>query len=168
MSLTQEQLDNLSAAAQAAVQSEAATGVPAELTVPQWIDESGWGRHQPGNNPFGIKAVGDEAYTRCATTEVVAGAQEIIDQNFEAFPTLADAFTRHANLITTGTFFRSSFEQYQQDRDFPAYVRALSAHYATDPDYADKILTLSRGPHVTAAIQSARGNINSQAGESNT
>lgn len=153
---TQEQLDNLAAAAQAAVQSESVSGVPAELTVPQWIDESGWGAHQPGNNPFGIKAVGDQAYTRCETNEAASGPEQMVEQNFESFPTLADAFERHAQLMTTGTFFKAAFTQYLSDRDFPAYVRAVAVHYARDAAYADKILTLSRGPHVTAAIESAR------------
>ena len=38
-----------------------------------------------------------------------------------------------------------------------AYITAISKHYATDPDYASKIITLAHGPHVTAAIAQARG-----------
>lgn len=39
-----------------AKESEAATGVPALVTLVQAGVESGWGKHAPGNNFFGIKA----------------------------------------------------------------------------------------------------------------
>ena len=53
--LTQQQQSNLKSGAAAAVASERQTGVPAECTVAQWAEESGWGKNSPGNNCFGIK-----------------------------------------------------------------------------------------------------------------
>jgi flagellum-specific peptidoglycan hydrolase FlgJ len=37
-----------------------------------------------------------------------------------------------------------------------AYIRGIAEHYATDRDYAAKILQLAHGPHVAAAIVEAR------------
>jgi flagellum-specific peptidoglycan hydrolase FlgJ len=156
MSLQLWQLTALKAAADAAVKAEDPFGVPALLTVSQWADESGWGQHQPGNNPFGIKATPGEAYTRKLTHEFIGGKDEIVEQDFESFPTLADAFARHSELISQGTYFEAAFDQYQQDQDFPALVRNVAAHYATAPNYADVILAISRMPEVQAAIAEAR------------
>ena len=46
----------LQEAAQAAKSCESSSGLPAALTLAQWIIESGRGKHCPGNNCFGIKA----------------------------------------------------------------------------------------------------------------
>src|SRR5947208_2405336 len=49
------QKTNLRLIAQAAVASERSTGCPAELQAAQCILETGWLKHAPGNNCFGIK-----------------------------------------------------------------------------------------------------------------
>lgn len=156
MPLSQAQLAALAEACQAALPSEQKQDVPMELTIPQWAEESGWGAHQPGLNPFGIKATPGEAYVQKLTKEFVNGQPVYIEQNFEAFPTLADAFVRHAQLITAGTYFKAAFAQYEQDRDVPALVRNIARHYSTAPTYADQILEIGRMPAVQDAIRAVR------------
>ena len=158
MSLNSTQLAALQAACEAALPSDQVQDVPMELTVPQWADESEWGLHAPGNNPFGIKATPGEPYTRLLTSESPTSSVKDVEQNFEAFPNLEAAFARHAELITAGTYFKAAFAQYQQDRDIPALIRNIAPHYARAANYADIILQIGRMPQVVAAIQQARGN----------
>lgn len=185
MPLNQTQLAALSAACEAALPSDQVSDVPAELTVCQWAIESAWGKDQPGNNPFGLKARhGDTMAQLLPTKEYFTPAQaasfvglgkgrtaslvpghttngrDLYDCQdlFAAFPNLEAAFSRHADLITGGTYFKAAFTQYQSDRDIPALVRNVAVHYSTAPNYADQILEIGRMPQVVAAIQSARGN----------
>lgn len=156
--LTEQQLDFLNIAAGASVATEQTSKVPAELSLIQAIDESGWGVHAPGNNIYGIKAVPGEAYTRKMTEEYINGQMEYVEQDFAAYPSLADAFAAHAELISQGTYFKAAFEQYESDRDIPALIRNVAEHYATDPNYADKLLAILRMPSVQSAISVARQN----------
>ena len=151
--LNQQQLSFLEMAAAAAVKE---SGLPPELTVAQAILESGWGAHAPGNNIWGIKARPGEPYTRKTTTEFIHGQEVHLEQDFESFPTLADAFARHNQLIQSAAPYRAAIEQYQAGGDVPTLIRGVAAHYATDPNYADKILALSSRADVQAAIAQAR------------
>lgn len=138
--------------------SEATTGCPAELTIAQWALESGWGLHMPptSNNPFGIKAVGDQPFVEVPTREVFHGTSTIIDQKFRAFPTLKDAFDQHGLLITTGAAFGAAFDRYEKDHDIMALVRGVAAHYATDPKYAQLLIGIITEPVVQGALSAAR------------
>lgn len=152
-----EQLTALASAARAAVRCEAATGVPALLTVAQWALESGWGAHAPGNNCFGIKA-----YEGCAgrqqlmTIEYVHGKPRSLPQSFATFPSLFDCFERHATLIAQGAPYAKPFAQYREDRDFAAFVAGIGRVYATDPGYARLILQLAAQTELRAAVEAAR------------
>lgn len=151
--LNPTQLANLRSAAAAAIK---AGNIPPELTVSQWALESGWGAHQPGNNPFGIKARPGEPFTRKMTTEFIKGKRVHLEQDFASFPTLADAFARHNDLIRNGVPYHQAMVQYQVDGDIPALIRGVAERYATDPDYADKILRMSQRGDIRAAIDKAR------------
>jgi len=156
MPLTETQSSALGVAAKAALQSEQEQDVPMELTIPQWALESGWGVHQPGNNPFGIKSVPGEAYTEKLTSEYISGKLVYETQDFESFDNLPDAFSRHAQLITSGTYFKDAYSEYEDDRDVPALIRNVAVHYSTSPVYADTVLTIGRMPEVQKAIALAR------------
>jgi flagellum-specific peptidoglycan hydrolase FlgJ len=151
--LTPQQIAFLKLAADAAVK---AGTIPPELTLPQAILESGWGQHCPGQNCFGIKSRPGEPYTRKMTTEFIHGQEVHLEQDFESFATLADAFARHNQLIKNAAPYHAAIEQYQADGDIPALIRGVAVHYATDPNYADKILALSQRPDVVDAIAKAR------------
>ena len=158
--LTPEQLLALTTMAQAAVAAERATGCPAELSTAQCIVESSWLTVCPGNNCFGIKAT-DTNCTYCLTKEYLNGEWSSPTLAFEAYPALSDCFAAHARLLQGGVY-KSAWEAYEDPAQSPSdrldrYIAAISKHYATDPDYASKIITLAHGPHVTAAIQAARG-----------
>ncbi|MCX6599827.1 MAG: glucosaminidase domain-containing protein [Acidobacteria bacterium] len=185
MPLTPEQRTaNLARIAAAAVATEAATGVPAELCTAQCILESAWLEKAPGNNPFGIKARAGQPSTPVLTTEfltpqqldrVRASGKEIrsvepstggkqkvmmVDQ-FAAFPTLADAFTAYANLLVKGKYFAPRFARYQEHKNLPQLLADMKGAdgqppYATAPDYDTKILQLVNQNNVKTALAAAR------------
>ncbi len=115
--------------------------VPASVSLAQWIVESGSGAHSPGNNPFGMKPREgrNDPCQWLATTEFRNGAYRPCKQPFRTFPTIADAFDAHAKLIATAPVYAAAMAALPNvDR----FVTRLSAHYATDPLYAHKLLTL--------------------------
>ena len=153
--LTAIQTTALEAAAAAAVESEKETGLPADLTIAQWADESGWGVHSPGNNCFGIKAATGETL---ATEEYVHSSQQPITegQTFQVFPTLTDCFARHAQLITTFKPYGPAWAQYQKDKQIGPFIQRVAKVYATDPNYALKLINIRAMPEVNKAMSDAR------------
>ena len=152
--MTPEQSIALVRIALAAVQAENETGCPAELSAAQCILESAWLTVCPGCNAFGIKAT-DSHETYQLTKEFLNGQWETTRAAFEAYDSLAECFIAHARLIQGGRY-ASVWQAYTQDHDLDALIRGVCGIYATDPDYAQEVLTLAHGPHVTAAIQQAR------------
>lgn len=172
-------------AARAAVECEAETGVPAELTVAQWALESGWGFHAPGNNCFGIKGHPSTGKVQLlSTTEwfdspgkadlwVAARPGRIAvlidgvepDKKgrhkyqckdwFAVYDSLADCFKAHSVIFTSGSC-RNWLGTYLINRDLYAFISGIGPVYATDPDYADKVLALVAKTEVSEAIALAR------------
>lgn len=159
--LTPQQQQNLLDAAAAAKQSASKISAPEQaraglalLSISQWADESGWGYHQPGNNPFGIKAVPGQAYTRKMTVEYFQGVKTYVPQDFAAYPDLAAAFDAHGKLITTGTYFAPAWQRFlAEPEDFPGFVNGIAEHYATYPGYGPLILRIASMPQVLAAMK---------------
>lgn len=156
--LSSVEIKNLNQASTAAVASEKTTGCPAELTVCQWAQESGWGMHVPGNsnNPFGIKAKLEEPFIAVMTPEHLHGTDTRMIQNFRVFPTLKDAFDYHGSLIATGAPYGKAFEEYERTKDIVQLIKGIAPHYATDPNYAKELLAFLTMPMVTNAIAEAR------------
>src|SRR5437588_781772 len=131
--MLETQKTNLRLIAQAAVASERATACPAELQVAQCILETGWLKHTPGNNCFGIKsyegAFGRQLlHTREWFTDAedrrfvalgdgrTAEAAKPIQQDahgrklynvqdwFATFATLGDCFARRAAMFNAGRY----------------------------------------------------------------
>lgn len=151
------ELVRLSVAAQSAVACEETTGVPAELTVPQWAVESGWGAHEPGNNCFGIKAYsGCYGVQSLQTSECIGGIVKTVDREFATFPTLAACFEKHAKLICEGTPYRKPWQVYETSRNITALIKDIAPIYATGPNYAATLLGVLSMPPVIAAIATAR------------
>jgi len=132
------------AAAQAA---QKATRVPASVSIAQYGLESGWGQHMPPgtNNPFGIKAFyGNDVMSQ--TTEVINGKVVHEEQPFAVYDNIADAFIAHANLIATSPVYANAMNQLP---NLPMFVAIMAHHYATDPQYAPKIMEIIRDGNLT-------------------
>ena len=108
-----------------------------ELVAAQWALESGYGKHTSGkNNYFGLKGAG----TGKETKEFVNGKWITITADFIDFPDLGTC-VRH--LVTR---WYKDWDKYEgvnraATRD-DAAKELVKQHYATDPDYAKKLVKL--------------------------
>ncbi|MEZ4296237.1 MAG: glucosaminidase domain-containing protein [Polyangiaceae bacterium] len=118
----------------AAQDSQRDTGVPASITLAQWALESGYGKSMPAgsNNPFGIKAVGNQPGVDAMTKEDYGHGKVSVSQKFRKFDSLSDAFKEHARLLSEGKYLKQVME-FKDDPDKMA--DALTGTYATDTKY---------------------------------
>lgn len=124
------------------------SGVPAELILSQAALESGWGRREiraedgaRTYNLFGIKASPNwkGKVVHITTTEYENGVPRKVVQPFRAYDSYTESFADYARLIS-------------QNRRYSDVVAAASpqeaarsiqrAGYATDPKYADKLISI--------------------------
>ena len=120
--------------AEAAVASLKRWSVPASVTLAQWVVESAWGASMPpgSNNPFGIKAVGDQPFVESPTREVENGVSVTVVGKFRQFASITEAFDQHGRLLATG----KPYEPAMRVKDDPdAFADSLTGVYATDPEY---------------------------------
>jgi flagellar protein FlgJ len=130
-----------------ALQASQETGVPAPLMMGQAALESGWGRREirlpDGSNSynlFGIKANGNwnGKVAEVTTTEYQNGIPHKQVAKFRAYGSYAEAFSDYANMLSNNPRYAPVV---QQGQGTPAAAKALQrAGYATDPNYADKLV----------------------------
>ncbi len=134
-----------------AIEASAATGIPAHFMLGQAALESGWGKSeirgadgQTSHNLFGIKAGAGwrGRSVEVATTEYVDGKPQRAVASFRAYDSYADAFRDYANLLRSNPRYRDVIAQGQ---DVAAFAQGLQrAGYATDPNYAAKLMNVIR------------------------
>lgn len=151
----------IKAAAPGARQSDRETGVPASVTLAQAILETGSGTVAAGaNNYFGIKATavpeeGDGVYqwgvngVGCVlrkTQEVIGGRSVTTIGAFRAYETLAASIEDHGARLVANPVYAGAFQYQEQPEKF---ARVIARHYATDPAYGDKVVSLMRSEKLT-------------------
>lgn len=120
------------------------TGIPASITLAQAALESSWGSRAPGNNLFGIKA--DRGWTGptvdVPTHEVINGKRLAITCPFRRYSSYAESMLDHAQFLLKNQRYAPCFKEV----DGKGWARQLQAcGYATDPDYANKLIDIMRG-----------------------
>lgn len=138
--------------------ASAATGIPAEFLIGQAALESGWGKREirgadgsNSHNLFGIKAgAGWTGRTvDVLTTEFEGGVARKMVQKFRAYDSYADSFADHARLISGNRRYAAVLGQTQVH----AFAQGLQrAGYATDPQYADKLVRVIGGTRLRNGI----------------
>jgi LysM repeat protein len=127
-------------------ESQRKTGVPASVTLAQAILESDWGRSKltrEANNLFGIKAQngpGSAGTYEINTDEVDDGEIITVMAAFKAYTSLADSIVDHGRWFHENSRYRKALEVKNDPRAFAYAINA--AGYATDPDYAPKLIDL--------------------------
>ena len=108
-----------------------------ELVAAQWALESGWGKHTSGtHNYFGLKGKG----TTRMTTEFINGARVHVEEDFLDFDDLG-ACVRY--LVTRWYKDWESYEGVNRAATREAAAKELVKQgYATDPQYAEKLIKL--------------------------
>ena len=122
------------------------SGVPARLIMGQAALESGWGqreiKHEDGRtsyNQFGIKAGSSwkGKVVNVLTTEYEGGVAKKVTQPFRAYSSYEESFADYARLIGTSPRYESVT---QARNEIEAARRIQSSGYATDPQYAQKLI----------------------------
>lgn len=123
--------------------------IPASVTVAQSILESNWGRSKLSTaerNYFGFKCVTPSSpgplALRCAqypTTECVPAPCHPVDAYFRSYASIDDSFRDYGRLLTTSANYAAALPV-RADPD--AFIRAVAKKYATDPEYANKVIRL--------------------------
>jgi flagellar protein FlgJ len=136
--------NKLSCCAQAASD---ATGIPAKFMMGQAALESGWGKHeivaangQPSHNVFGIKAGSNWTgkTVNAVTTEYVNGVATQKVQTFRAYDNYHQAFNDYAKLLQGNQRYQNVIAN---AKDAYGFAQGLQkAGYATDPEYANKLM----------------------------
>ena len=127
-------------------------GVSARLLIAQSALETGWGRHamklddgRSSNNLFGIKA-GPEwrgSSLQKASLEFRDGVLQNQVSSFRIYASPAQSFADYVEFIRTNPRYQQALEMAGDDQ---AYIREIhKAGYATDPQYADKVLNILNG-----------------------
>lgn len=132
-----------------AQEASASTGIPARFMMGQAALETGWGRSeirgpegQNSFNLFGIKAGGSwkGRTVDIVTTEYVNGKPQKQVDTFRAYDSYADSFRDYANLLRANPRYQNVIAQGQ---DVAGFANGLQqAGYATDPNYAQKLMSV--------------------------
>lgn len=123
-----------------AMSDMARTGVPASVKIAQAALETGWGSRVPGNNLYGIKGEGQQLNTR----EYVDGRWITVRDGFRVYDSWADSVADHSLFLQSNPRYRQAgFFERTAAGDYAGASRALqSAGYATDPQYAQKLISI--------------------------
>jgi flagellar protein FlgJ len=119
------------------------TGIPASFTLAQAALESAWGSLALGNNLFGIKADRSWAGPTVAfrTTEHLGGQDVKMVDKFRAYSSWEACLDDRAAFFKANKRYAACF----RETTGPGWARAVAAAgYATDPDYAKKLIDTMR------------------------
>ncbi len=134
-------------------------GVSASVLVAQSALETGWGQHamkKPDGsiafNLFGIKAnhgwQGQSVNQQ--TLEFRNGAMQRESAQFRAYDSVAEAMDDYVDFVQSNPRYAKALQHAGSDRH---YIENLHrGGYATDPDYADKIINIMQQPTLNNAL----------------
>lgn len=154
----------------AAEKAAAELGVDPNVLIAQAAVESGWGKRpikkadgSNGFNIFGIKA--DRSWkgerNTVGTHEVRGGARVSEQGSFRVYNSYDESFADYVNFIKTNPRYRPALAH---GGDSTHYIRGLqTAGYATDPNYANVILSTANGRTLKRAAVLAQNTPPSQA-----
>ncbi|MDD2796036.1 glycoside hydrolase family 73 protein [Acidocella sp.] len=127
-------------------------GVPPVALLAQSVLETGWGAAAPGHNLFGIKAVDGETGTSRATHEMVDGVLVPQTSTFRDYTSLSASISDYVGQIQSG--FQAAVGQ----NTVAGFAGALQHDgYATDTNYAAKIISISQSPLMAQVLQAVGG-----------
>lgn len=108
--------------------------------------ETGWGQHIPqgggtnSNNLFGIKAhTGTQPSVTSATTEYIHGTPQVLDQRFRSYDTVGESIADFSRFLRSNSRYNEALQHAANPTRFITKIH--EAGYATDPDYASKVIS---------------------------
>ena len=148
-----------------AQQAGKALDVSPNLIVAQAALETGWGTRipthpdgSPSFNLFGIKADNRwQGQTVTKDTLEFDGSSFTKQRaHFRAYDSLAAGVTDFANSLQNNPRYQTALEDTQNDHDFAHALQ--DAGYATDPNYANKIINIMNGPTMEEVMSNLKNN----------
>lgn len=137
-----------------------AIGISVQALVSQSALETGWGKHsmrfpdgQQAFNLFGIKAGSqwDGPTLIKPTLEFREGVMQTEMAHFRTYESIPEAFDDYVEFIQTSPRYQNALEHQGNDAH---YLKELQqGGYATDPQYADKIINIMQGQTLSVSIQ---------------
>ena len=135
------------ALASGALLLEKELGVPAELVVAQAAHESRFGNSElalQGLNLFGITATDSwlkrgGLQIKMNTGEVIQGAEVRLVRGFRLYASWYDCLEDYGGILSSIKLYAPALEAFRAGR-LEDGVKALGRYWATDPDYAPKLL----------------------------
>jgi flagellum-specific peptidoglycan hydrolase FlgJ len=122
------------------------TNVAASLTIAQAALESAWGCSgltKNANNLFGIKGSGNAGNVTMPTTEYVNGKPIKVDAKFAKYTDWGASIAAHSKLMTDGVSWNKDHYKPVLGKRGADAARAVAAcGYATDPKYAEKLISI--------------------------
>ena len=139
-----------------AVQASQRTGVDPRIILAQAALESGYGKHAPGNNLFGIKSHGQAGGQSLATTEVVNGRPVRVTDSFRSYASPGESVAGYADFINSNP----RYKPLRTAQGLDAQLQALGqSGYATDPNYAQKVGAIAKGIDVAGLPPALPGKV---------
>lgn len=136
-----------------------ALGLDPTVLIAQAVLETGWGKAiakdgcGTSNNVFNIKArsTSSDKTLPIKTTEYIADAPTTVMASFKKYPSIEHSFNDYVSLIKNNDRYRQAVV-YAHDAE--RYIEAIhQAGYATDPQYANKLLSIYRGNQLRQALE---------------
>lgn len=132
-------------------------GLDPKVLMAQVALETGWGKFiakdtdgSISHNLFNIKALDADLSVKIKTTEYLTNTPVKMIASFKKYPSVEDGFNDYIALISKDRYKTALTNAHDPD----GYISALyQAGYATDPNYASKILSIYHGDELQNALE---------------
>jgi len=116
-------------------------GIDPRIVIAQAALETGWGTSVKGNNLFGIKSHGKQDGLMVQTHEVVDGKRINVRDSFRQYDSFDDSIADYGSFLQQNKRYKPIL----QAATLQEQVEALGkSGYATDPEYADKVMAIAK------------------------
>lgn len=116
--------------------------VPIAALIAQGALESGWGRSVVSNAYFGIKGKSLQGSVEFTTQEFIDGKSVKLKDSFRSYKNLSEAADDYGRFLNENPRYSKAF---LHKNDPQAFINAIAAsNYATDPEYANKLISIIR------------------------
>jgi len=128
------------------------SGLDPRAIIAQAALETGWGKHiikkadgQSSNNLFGIKSSNDWSGGKVTATtlEYKNGAMDKYRESFRTYESLTDSIKDYVEFITGNERYKTAVANQENPERYATELQR--AGYATDPNYAEKIVNIMNG-----------------------
>ena len=122
-------------------------GIDPRIVIAQAVLETGWGASVKRNNLFGIKAHGKKDGLMVQTHEVLDGERIKLRDSFRQYDSYDESIADYGNFLQQNKRYKPML----QASTLQEQVEALGkSGYATDPEYADKVMAIAKSKRLEA------------------